>query len=289
MSNRLLWFLVLVVIFGLGFFYYKYIYEPNNELPIISEGTQKPIELVQVETLPELNEIFEQQEEISSEENNVIEGQTNTWNSADKIADLRENLASYKTITIENKKFVFRKLDNNLGLYLNNRLVSTFDLVPENLLSIQKIYSSNNEYFISIWERKYIYNENSDTLTNFELNIPINYIKRAWIDYLINTQKWTFLYRKSTQEFEYIDIFEDFIYYKDWYVGILRNTNTRRLNNLWFTLSKNNAIVYYNPSSVSKEKKILYETNLNLTKIYLKGNEIYFEESGDGVYKLDNF
>jgi hypothetical protein len=221
----------------------------------------------------------------NTEENNT----NNIWNSADKIADLRESLASYKTITIEDKKFVFRKLDNNLGLYLNNRLVSTFDLVPENLLSIQKTYSSNNEYFISIWERKYIYNENSDTLTPFELNIPINYIKRTWNDYLINTQKWTFLYRKSTQEFEYIDIFEDFIYYRDWYVGILRSTDIRRLNNLWFTLSKNNAIVYYNPSSVSKEKKILYETNLILTKIYLKGDEIYFEESGGGVYRLENF
>jgi hypothetical protein len=36
-------------------------YEPNIELPIIPEETQKPVELVQVETLPLLNETFGEQ------------------------------------------------------------------------------------------------------------------------------------------------------------------------------------------------------------------------------------
>gem|GEM_PF-5419564 len=47
-----------------------------------------------------------------------------------------------------------------------------------------------------------------------------------------------------------------------------------------------NSIYFYNPNS--KEKKSLYETNLNLEKIYFEGDFIYFVDSNDEVYKLEN-
>jgi hypothetical protein len=175
-----------------------------------------------------------------------------------------------------------------LWLYLNSKFVSTFSLVPENLLEIQKVYYALWwEYYILVWNKKYLYIKNTDTIKEFELNVSINYIKKIDGEYLINTTKWTFLLdRQNTVE--YVDIFEDFVYYNESYVWILRNTDTRRLNNLWFTLSKNNAIVYYNPTT--KETKILYETNLNLTKIYFNTTtEIYFEENWNNTYKLQNF
>jgi hypothetical protein len=115
-------------------------------------------------------------------------------------------------------------------------------------------------------------------------------VKRINNLFLFNTEKWTFVYddNKITGDtIEYIDIFSDFVYYNDWYVWILKVSDERRIKKLWLSFSQNNAIVYYNPTT--KEKRILYETNLNLTKIYLTWDEIYFEENWTDVYKLENY
>jgi hypothetical protein len=298
MSNRFIAILTLFFIWIAWFFYWTFVIVPNkqqveNEEILIEEN--KPIDLVQVEnkelTLEEDVELENLEQDVVEETKWTTENKENpiwqnNWNT-NKIQELKESLSSYKNIIVWNKKFSFKILDNNLWLYLNSKLVSTFPLVPENLLEIKKVYYVLWwEYYISVWNEKYIYVENTDTLTEFELNIPINYIKKINGEYLINTTKWTFLLN-TKNVLEYVDVFEDFVYYNESYVWILRSSDTRRLNNLWFTLTKNNAVVYYNP--ITKETKVLYETSLNLNKIYLNGSEIYFEEWENGVYKLENF
>jgi hypothetical protein len=163
-----------------------------------------------------------------------------------------------------------------------------FDLVPDDKIEVQKVYSSDN-FLIIIWNDKFLYFPPSSSV-RIELNIPVNYVKRIGNLFLFNTDKWTFVYDNSkitNDTIEYVDIFSDFVYYNDWYVWILKSSDTRRIKNLWFNLSLNSAIVYYNPAT--KEKKILYETSLNLTKIYLVWSEIYFEEDWVNIYKLENY
>ena len=52
-------------------------------------------------------------------------------------------------------------------------------------------------------------------------------------------------------------------------------------------MSKNYAIYFYN--SFSKEKYIIFETDKTLEKIYLKWNEIIFEDNKWEIYKLENY
>jgi hypothetical protein len=47
-----------------------------------------------------------------------------------------------------------------------------------------------------------------------------------------------------------------------------------------------NLIIYYNPNT--KEKRIVYKTDLLLKKIYFKQEKIYFEDSNNEEYELKN-
>ncbi len=161
-----------------------------------------------------------------------------------------------------------------------------FDLVPVDKLSIFRIYSSRDDYYILNWNKKYIYNFSSDILLELELTIDIDYIKRNENLYIIKTEKGSFIYDKTSKNLEYFTFFEDFVYYKDFYIWIIKKDDERRLKNLSISSINGNSIFKYNPKT--KEKKSLYETNINLEKIYNLWNEIYFIDSNNKTYKLEN-
>ena len=270
MSNRLIWVLIILGFMIFWFFYWTFVYVPNKieeekQAQIALEEWKKEISLVKVEV--------EEQEktELTSEQ---------------KIEEIKLNNSFYKIIELWNSKFYFSKNDNSLELKKEEKVVGDFDLVPEDKLDIQKIYSSNNDFYILIWNKKYIYNQNTDLIFELDLGVDINYIKRSEDIFIIVTDKWSYVFDKTDKSLEYFTFFEDFVYYKDSYVWIIRQDDERRIKNLWLNSLDDNSIYFYNPNS--KEKKSLYETSLNLEKIYFEGDFIYFVDSNDEVYKLEN-
>lgn len=285
MSNRFLSFIILLVIFVWGFIYLFYFYLPQlweelNNKNTSSGNIDTPF-LIQVD---DNNDI--ENTELLSLETNEIQNNNNT-SVEDRIESLRDNLSSYKIINIWGDLFKFIEENNNLNLFHNNKIIWNFNLVSENLLDIKKVYSKNWDFFIIIWNQKYLYNSSSNLIKSINLNITIDYIKTSWKYYLIKTDKWIFQYDNREDSIEYIDLLEDFIYYKEWYVWILKNTDSRRIKNFWIEQERQNIIFYYNP--ITKEKNIIYKTSLNLTKIYLEEEVIYFEENWTNTYKLANF
>ena len=97
--------------------------------------------------------------------------ETKTLTPEEKIEELKLTKSYYKIINLANDNFYFSKKDNTLDLKINNKLVWNFDLVPENKLDIRKIYSSENDFYILIWNKKYIYNLLTEIL--FELDLKL--------------------------------------------------------------------------------------------------------------------
>ncbi len=153
-------------------------------------------------------------------------------------------------------------------------------------MDIQNIYSSNDDFYFVIWNKKYIYNQNTDLLLELDLAVNINYIKRSEDLYIIVTEKWSYVFDKTDKSLEYFTFFEDFVYYNNSYVWIIRQDDERRIKNLWLNSLDDNSIYFYNPKT--KEKKSLYETSLDLEKIYIEDNFIFFIDSNDKSYKLEN-
>ena len=156
MSNRLIWVLIILGFMIFWFFYWTFVYVPNKieeekQAQIALEEWKKEISLVKVEV--------EEQEktELTSEQ---------------KIEEIKLNNSFYKIIELWNSKFYFSKNDNSLELKKDEKVVGDFDLVPEDKLDIQKIYSSNNDFYILIWNKKYIYNQNTDLMMKI-MNIAI--------------------------------------------------------------------------------------------------------------------
>lgn len=279
MSNRVLWFLILALVWIIGFFYWAYVYVPwleKKRQELVKQNNEQSVELVAVD---EKNIWLKEQSELKPSEAEL--------SSQDKINDLKMDMESYKIIEIWNNKFNFIENEDSLNLFLDKKLVSIFPFVAEDLLSISKIYSSELEFFISINKDYYIYDSKIDKLSFLDLWVAVNYIKKQNNNYLVNTKEWIFVFDIVKNEIDYNDIFRDFIYFNDWYIGIIEHTDERRQKNFSIYPQEKNVIFYYNPSS--KERKILYLSSLNLTKIFTYETEIYFEENNNKTYKLENY
>ncbi|NVP18055.1 hypothetical protein HUU51_05040 [Candidatus Gracilibacteria bacterium] len=272
MSNRLIGILIIFAFCIFGFIYWTYFYIPSKieekqRQEQIELEQKKEITLVEVENLKNDNKI----KELTPQE---------------KIEELKKINSFYKIIEIESDIFYFSKKDNVLDLKLGEKIVGNFDLVPVDKLSISRVYSSGDDYYILNGNKKYIYNSSSDLLLELDLTIDIDYIKRSENLYIIKTEKGSFIFDRSTKNLEYFTFFDDFVYYKDFYIGIIKKDDERRLKNLSISSINGNSIFKYNPKT--KEKKSLYETSLDLEKIYFEGDFIYFVDSNDEVYKLEN-
>lgn len=270
MSNRLIWLLIILSFIIWGFFYWYFVYIPNKvedekQMKITLENEKKEVKLTKVDNI-------------------VIE--TKTLTPEEKIEELKLTKSYYKIINLANNNFYFSKVDNSLDLKINNKLVWNFDLVPTEKLDIQKIYTSGNDFYIVVWNKKYIYNLLTDIIFELDLNIDVVYIKRSDDIFIINTEKWSFTYNKTNNKLEYFTFFEDFVYYNDSYIWIIKKGDDLRIKNLSLWNLDWNSIYLYNPKT--KEKKSLYVSDLNLEKIYMENNEIYFIDSSKWIYKLEN-
>jgi len=272
MSNRLIWILIVFTFGVFWFVYWTYFYVPSK-----IQEKQREEQLA-----------FEQKKEISLEEikDEETPKEIEELTPQEKIEELKRINSFYKIIEIENNIFYFLKKDNSLELKFWEKIVWNFDLVPENKLYISKIYSSGDDFYILNWNKKYIYNSVRDLLIELDLAIDVNYIKRSEDLYIIKTEKGSFVYDKTSKNLEYFTFFEDFVYYNDFYIWIINKNDERRLKNLNIDSIIWNSIFKYNPKT--KEKVSIYETNLNLEKIYNLWSDIYFIDSNNKTYKLEN-
>jgi hypothetical protein len=270
-SNRFLSLIILLLFWVWAFIYFTFVYLPNkseNER-ILNESLSwswlKSIELVKIENNTQNLEI----------------------NSQDKINSIREKLDYYKVIDLGTDKFYFSQDDNKIVAKINSKIISIFDYVLVNDIFVDKVYSSNNDFLFKIWDDIYLYNKNTDILNKIDLFVDIKYVKREDNIFIFVTNIWSYLFDLRNKNFEYFNFFEDFVYYNDSYIWIIKKDDIRRINNLWLWKLSKNSIYFYNPST--KERKSLYETNLNLEKIYYENGEIFFIDSKNDVYKLENF
>jgi len=207
----------------------------------------------------------------------------------EKITFLRNKNKSYFYTKINNNNFYFKQDWNYLRLYNDSINLWAFEKVKKEYIKISEVLWTNDYIFITLAKKKYLYFLELKKKYLINLNIDINYIKK-WqnnSEFIFITTKWAFVYNKFSLKLEYFDFFRDFIYYESWYIWIINKNDIRRLNNLWLKNITKNLIIYYNTDS--KEKKILYKTDIDIVKIYNKWEDIIFIWPDKKEYKLDNY
>ena len=185
------------------------------------------------------------------------------------------------------KEIYLKENKNKLELYLWKQLIWIFD-IPENKKSdILEVFWSNNYILLKLWEKKYLYSLVSKQSYGIDLNIDINYIKLWENDnFIIVTDKWSFIFNKKKFSLEYFLFFHDFVFYKEWYIWIIKSDDSNRKNNLELNDSKNDIVLFYNPDN--KEKKILYNLKEEIDKIFIENSEVILLKESWEKYTLEN-
>ncbi len=202
------------------------------------------------------------------------------------------------------KSYFFYKLDNNLGFsfILNSWMLDLninkngviydiwqFKKVDKEDISIEKIYGNKKYIFLSIWEEKYLINIENYKKTKLQITPKIKYIK-SWKDeksFILETDKWAFIYNYTKDSMEYFYLFKDFVYLDEWYIWVVYKNETEKLKNFWWEEKRNNLVIKYNPRT--KDRSIVYETDLDIDMLIKNDNDEVSVFVGEDEYKLENY
>ncbi|MDD5213073.1 MAG: hypothetical protein PHG82_01490 [Candidatus Gracilibacteria bacterium] len=334
MSNRVLSFLILFVIFGtlIGGYLYLFVYytgtlvlagnQDNFSVKFHSDTIKKTIEvkceknICEIPKLPPLDLTYTISKEgfkdfvgevqiprngkvnanfilkkqtVLVPENNVE--QTATKSKIDELRTLGTIKEKYAYFDMGDLGiYYFEENTDSLALYnsLSGTVTKIYDVpkIDKENLSISLVASLKKQLFIEAGDNKYIYDIDTGNVYNFSLKIPVKYVKTIDLagNYQIVTEKGVFLYSSKTGNLEYFSMFSDFIYYDDSsYIGVIFSSEDDKKKD--YSISGNNNIVlYYNYKT--KEKKILMDTSVNISKIVKEGENIYVYDSDNKRYLL---
>jgi len=274
MSNRILWILIILWFIWSGYLYYNFSYIPTKKAEEIRIELEKQKK--------EEAKVIKKIELVKQKKVTIVK------TKQEKIKELREDIKHYKTFKLHNnKKAYFTENNWKLDLYYDNKKIWVFDLVYSKYLLVELILGDNNNLFIEIWNKKYYYNNKLNQISKIDLNIDVLYVKE-WNtnDIIFVTKKWSFIYNIYNNTLNYFSFFNDFVYFKEWYIWIIKPNDSVRIKNLWLWNINKTLIYYYNPDL--KEKKVLYSSELNIDKIYIKNNKLYIETINNDLYILEN-
>lgn len=169
----------------------------------------------------------------------------------------------------------------------NERTIRKFPLVSEESIFVQYIGDAGEDIFVQVWWTYYIFSLQSGKIHPLPYTIPVSYIKPGnnTTEYLVVTDRWTFVYNISTQSSVFQYLFRDFIYYEDTLIGVIYKDEAQKKEN--FNLEEKwNLIIQY--SQESKERKVLLDTNLEIDRIERKWDAVIFSV-WEKWYELSNF
>jgi hypothetical protein len=168
-------------------------------------------------------------------------------------------------------------------------------LIKENKNKFIKYAWKKIHYNTIINNKDYVYFKKNNNLVFYNLTnkysfeipfkLQIDYIK--YIDnniYVIKTDKWSFVFNLANKTINFVSIFNDFILYKNNYIGVINQDDQIRKNNLWFWDENFNLLIKYNISS--KEKTIIEKFDDEIEKIYLENNKVFVKTINNEIYNI---
>jgi hypothetical protein len=214
-----------------------------------------------------------------------------TWSGTtaeEKILQLRKQKSSYASFPLKSgKEIIIQDMGEKLALFYEDKELFRFAKIQANKIQVQEVESTRSVY-INTGETQWILDTSSYSFFPLTFIPEILYIK-PWItsqELIFISDKGAFTYNKNTNTFLYFYAFLDYVPLTEEYIGVIYTDEEQKKKNYNLTQETQNLIIRYNPDT--KERKILYKTDLKIEKIYKKGEQIFFE-TNEGKYELENF
>lgn len=207
--------------------------------------------------------------------------ETNSW-------EIQENISwNYAYFKINSEDFYFNIVWERLELKNTEKSLWFFEVVLKKDLKVSEIFWVEKYFLIEVWEKKYIYSKKFWILKDFQTKLEISYSKySSWNFVFFSEGKWSFVLFKEKKELEYFALFNDFIFYKNWYIWIIYSSDSEKKSRFSLEWYKN-FVLYFEPET--KNQKIIYEISFSPKKIYEFEEKIFFENEVWEKFILENY
>lgn len=225
--------------------------------------------------------------------------ETSTWTISQeqintKVDELQLKKWTNYFVALDNLGYFYSKLNwNNLDFYRNVNWLEIklwkFPKVSDDLIEVMQVFWNEKMILIKLWDDKYLYNLESSKVDNFKLVPKLKYIK-AWDNfdnYLLVTDVWVFKISATDRIPKYFYLFKDFVYSSWSYIWVIYKDEKEKFNN--FSLKNNNKNVIIKYNSYDLQRKVILETELDISKIVNEWESIYFYDNVWKKYKLENY
>ncbi len=211
--------------------------------------------------------------------------------SKQKIERLREEnlyIASFKLS--DEKKATFSQRGERMDFELrgSGSIQKIADFPTANPESIYAEYiGETKKIFFKITETSYIFDSDIGVLYTLPFEIEVRYIKptKRLSEFLVVTEKGTFLYYSASKTSQFQYLFRDFVFWKDAQIGIIYDDETQKKQNFNIT-QKGNIVMYY--TQAVRERKVLLVTDLKIDRIELQEEKVIVT-AGTEQFELQNF
>jgi hypothetical protein len=206
------------------------------------------------------------------------------------LAELKNRKNNYKIIELKNQKKIYVKnRKDKLEFFLETTKLFDYKIINSENIFISEIFWNKKYLFLKLKEKKYLLNISTKNLIFLELNPKINYIKNYSNNYEFDivTDLWTYIFDIKTKKIRFFSKFNDFIYIKPKYIGLVDSQDKVKKKNLWYEDKTGSLIISYNEKT--KQKNILKEVFFKVEKILKNNNKIILIWENWKEYILENF
>lgn len=211
--------------------------------------------------------------------------------SKQKIQRLREDnlyLASFKLD--ENRKATFSQKGERMVFELRGtgsvQKIADFARTWGEAIHAEYI-SDTQKVFLKISQTAYIFDSDVWVLHSLPFEIEVRYIKptKKLSQFLVVTEKWTFLYDTATKKSEFQYVFRDFVFWQQAQIGVIYDDETQKKENFNLT-QKGNIVIYY--TQAERDRKVLLVTDLDIDRIEIQGEKVIVSAWSE-QFELQNF
>lgn len=206
----------------------------------------------------------------------------------DKIAQIRKDKEFLIRFPLQSwQEVAVKETVAGLDIYFWDKKITTTSETSDPVLQALEVPDTTYIY-VHVAGLQGIFDTSSQRLTPITFVPDIRYIKKGSNpqELIFVTDKGSFLYNLNTEVFTYFYLFLDYVSLGEQYVGVIYKDEEQKKKNYNIQDETENLIIRYDP--LTKERKILYKTKLDIQSIKKVGEEIYFE-TGEGTYRLENY
>lgn len=207
----------------------------------------------------------------------------------EKREELKKSQNLYFLVKTKDNTYYFYDKDQNqevLNIWKNDQNLWNIPRISKQNLDIKEVLWNQNEFFIKSDSKYLLFHTLKKNYIPVDFSIDIDYVKKTLNNnYIIVSQKGSFIWDIKDNSFEYNHLFDDYIEYQNGYVWYIKAENTYLKKKIFNELPTSQWFFYfYSPQN--KEKQILFSSDIDFDQIYYQDTKIILKNKQGELFEI---